>query len=146
MECVSNKGRQCMIFQNNKFSLSYVAKSTNNKTWRCTIRWCNASIHTLPDTSVIESDVSRNHEDSVKDLTVAVLRNSCKLRADNECDAKPAKIIRSELNCSGYKGESLINFTGRCKHATKYLSHATQEVSCKNSRGKHRKAPFHTVE
>jgi len=43
----------------------------------------------------------------VKDLTVAVLRTACKRRADNECDAKPAKIIRSELNCSGYEGESL---------------------------------------
>ena len=43
----------------------------------------------------------------MKDFIVAVLRTACKRRADNECDAKPAKIIRSELNCSGYEGESL---------------------------------------
>ena len=36
----------------------------------------------------------------------AVLLTACKRRADDECDAKPAKIIRSELNCSGYEGES----------------------------------------
>ena len=64
-----------------------------------------ASIHY--QTPALLKVMFRMHEDSVKDLTVAVLRTACRRRADNECDAKAAKIIRSELNCSGYEGESL---------------------------------------
>jgi len=66
-----------------------------------------ASIHY--QTPALLKVMFRMHEDSVKDLTVAVLRTACRRRADDECDAKPAKIIRSELNCSGYEVSKLVN-------------------------------------
>ena len=66
----------------------------------------------------------------MKDLTVAVLRTACKRRADNECDAKPVKIIRSELKCSVYEGESLTLQDVANMRQSIYLPHAAQKVSC----------------
>jgi len=80
----------------------------------------------------------------VKDLTVAVLRTAGKRRADNECDAKPAKIIR--LNCSGYEGESLtlqdVANMRQSIYRTRRKKYPALPKSQEESIEKHRSIPF----
>jgi len=64
METDTNKGKKCIIFQNNKFSLSFTGKTSVS--WRCTARHCNATIHTGTDDALVrEITVDHHHDDKV---------------------------------------------------------------------------------
>ena len=97
METFTNKMKQAIIFQNNKFTLSYDGKTKT--TWRCTIKGCVARIHTDKDGSVLQSSgsVTHNHADKVKNVIETMLRTQCKRKADDSIGHQPAKILRREL-------------------------------------------------
>ena len=98
MESVTNKGLQCVIFQNNKFSLVY--KGKHRWTWRCTVRKCKASVHTKAGETenIIEHDVSHGHKDSISDVQRHILRVKCKEQGKASLLAKPEAILTRELS------------------------------------------------
>ena len=110
MESQTHHGRRCIIFKNNKFSQKYVGKSFTS--WRCTIRACNALIHTNNTDFSIEEEleerpVVHNHEDKIMDLTLHKLKVACKKRGTIDSTTLPSDVVRSEMEALGIKNEEL---------------------------------------
>ena len=96
MESITEKGKPCLIFQNNRFRLVY--KGLESTTWRCTKKACKAQIHTLPSGEVKELTVTHNHDDKVLNIQLDKLKAQCKRKAVDQIDSRPAKVMREALS------------------------------------------------
>ena len=84
MESKTIRGAICVIFKENRFILNYEGK--RRRTWRCSTKYCKASIHSLPGTTdIIEKEATHNHPDNVKDLQKHILRVKCLERYKANC-------------------------------------------------------------
>lgn len=100
METKTEKGHPCVIFQSNKFRLNHEGK--RRRTWRCTTRYCNAMVHSLPGTSdIIENTVVHKHEDNVLDIQKHVFRVQCKDKGKENLSCKPESVVCQQLSKLG---------------------------------------------
>ena len=83
MDGKTEKGKPCLIFQNNKFRCVY--EGLNSTTLRCT--FCKARIHTLPTGEVKEQTVTHNHKDKVPKIQLDVFITQCKRKAVGQIDS-----------------------------------------------------------
>ena len=63
METETNKGKQCFMFKDNKYT-QYYQKKNNNFCWRCTIRLCNARVETDENGAVVKEFGFHTHGDT----------------------------------------------------------------------------------
>lgn len=96
MDVFTLKGKECILYKNNKYSLSN--KGKDKISWRCTIRGCNATIYTNDQHEIKSEKNNHHHIDKVNNVGVAVLKAKCKRKAMDNFDDRPSKILRTELS------------------------------------------------
>ena len=117
MESLSNKGKRCFIYENNKFR-SYRKDQQDNEYWRCTVNRCTARLKTLNVGEVVELISNHAHADTVKNEAVHILRTACKRKATDTACERPSKVIRTVLSEQAESDVSL------------YVGYITCELRC----------------
>jgi hypothetical protein len=107
----TTKNRQCLIFRNFKFHFSRNLVS-GDISWRCVKKNCSAYVKTnhLKSTLIDIKDIHNHEPNTIEDLNLLEVRGKCKLKAREDLNLRPNKIIRTELySCSTSKFSDINN-------------------------------------
>lgn len=107
MDIVTNKGKECLLYEGNKYR-KYYTKKNDIVCWRCTIKCCNARLESNNGT-VVKQIGDHNHAETVVNPSAVSLRVACKRKASQDISVRPSKIIRSTVasDVSGVASETL---------------------------------------
>ena len=74
MDSLSNMGKLCKLYKNNRYKFVYERQSTNETCYRCTMGKCSARIYIDAHGIIREGTAQHIHADSVKDMNYEILR------------------------------------------------------------------------
>jgi hypothetical protein len=94
---LSQRGQLLLIFEKYKFRKYRVLKTSEETVWRCTNKNCIATVYTL-NSVFSRKEGTHNHNLEEELLVRQKVSNSLKRQAQEDISAKPAKLIRKELN------------------------------------------------
>ncbi|KAK7595073.1 hypothetical protein V9T40_001506 [Parthenolecanium corni] len=95
----SQRGREIVIFENNKFHKCNYVSSLCAFRWRCVQKMCNANVYISEDSKSIVKISSTHTHDPVTDKQILLekVANSVKRKALDDFSNPPAKIVRTEI-------------------------------------------------
>jgi 5-bromo-4-chloroindolyl phosphate hydrolysis protein len=94
---LSQRGQLLLIFEKYKFKKYRVLNTSEETVWRCTNKNCIATVYTL-NSVFSRKEATHNHNLEEELLVRQKVSNSLKRQAQEDISAKPAKLIRKELN------------------------------------------------
>jgi hypothetical protein len=94
---LSQRVQLLLIFEKYKFRKYRVLKTSEETVWRCTNKNCIATVYTL-NSVFSRKEGTHNHNLEEELLVRQKVSNSLKRQAQEDISAKPAKLIRKELN------------------------------------------------
>ena len=74
MDSLSNMGKLCKLYKNNRYKFVYERQSTNETCYRCTMGKCSAPTYIDAHGIIREGTAQHIHADSVKDMNYEILR------------------------------------------------------------------------